>query len=88
MRLDFVVCVFYADMREGASVGRIGIGGGLAVAPLPHHRAYGSVLGGSVRLSHLAPLLSEAEETKGSEVRLGQPGMELPCFGETPGTLA
>jgi hypothetical protein len=26
----------------------IGIGGGLAAAPLPHHRAYGSVHGGSV----------------------------------------
>jgi hypothetical protein len=26
----------------------IGIGGGLATAPLPHHRTYGSVSGGSV----------------------------------------
>ncbi|MGE5159118.1 MAG: hypothetical protein ACM3OF_13355, partial [Gemmatimonas sp.] len=29
-------------------VGRIGIGGSLAASPLPHHRTYGSVSGGSV----------------------------------------
>jgi hypothetical protein len=27
---------------------RIGIGGSLAAPPLPHHRTYGSVYGGSV----------------------------------------
>src|SRR5579871_1566333 len=30
----------------------IGIGGSLAAPPLPHHRTYGSVYGGSVRLTH------------------------------------
>ena len=30
---------------------QIGIGGRLAAPPLPHHRAYGSVHGGSIRLS-------------------------------------
>jgi hypothetical protein len=28
--------------------GTIGIGGSLATAPLPHHRTYGSVSGGSL----------------------------------------
>jgi hypothetical protein len=29
----------------------IGIGGSLSAPPLPHHRAYGSVHGGSIELS-------------------------------------
>jgi hypothetical protein len=33
--------------REGKSELEIGIGGNLAVPPLPHHRTYGSVYGGS-----------------------------------------
>ena len=33
---------------------RIGIGGSLAAPPLPHHRAYGSVHGGSTELSGMA----------------------------------
>ena len=37
--------------RFGAR-GTIGIGGSLAAPPLPHHRAYGSVHGGSTDLSH------------------------------------
>ena len=35
----------------GRSVVRIGIGGSLAAPPLPHHRAYGFVHGGSTDLS-------------------------------------
>ena len=31
-----------------AACGKIGIGGSLAAPPLPHHRAYGSVHGGSL----------------------------------------
>ena len=30
---------------------KIGIGGSLAAPPLPHHRTYGSVYGGSIGLS-------------------------------------
>jgi hypothetical protein len=33
------------------TVGPIGIGGGFAAPPLPHHRTYGSVYGGSVILA-------------------------------------
>src|SRR5467141_385086 len=33
-----------ADVRDGSM---IGIGGSLAAPPLPHHRTYGSVYGGS-----------------------------------------
>ena len=33
------------------SIAAIGIGAGLAARPLPHHRAYGSVHGGSDRLT-------------------------------------
>src|SRR5438874_9003206 len=33
---------------------RIGIGGSLAAPPLPHHRTYGSVYGGSVGCTHHA----------------------------------
>jgi hypothetical protein len=29
-------------------IARIGIGGSLATPPLPHHRTYGSVYGGSM----------------------------------------
>ena len=32
---------------DGRSGSKIGIGGSLAAPPLPHHRAYGSVHGGS-----------------------------------------
>ncbi len=34
----------YAHVRVGS---KIGIGGSLAAPPLPHHRTYGSVYGGS-----------------------------------------
>ena len=33
--------------RDFAFVPQIGIGGSLAAPPLPHHRTYGSVYGGS-----------------------------------------
>src|SRR5271157_4672362 len=36
-------------------LGSIGIGGSLAAPPLPHHRAYGSVHGGSVDYAAGAP---------------------------------
>jgi len=39
---------------DGVACG-IGIGGGLAAAPLPHHRAYGSVHGGSLDKRCLVP---------------------------------
>jgi hypothetical protein len=35
------------DARFRGQKGLIGIGGSLAAPPLPHHRAYGSVHGGS-----------------------------------------
>ena len=46
-------------IKDAAAVGRchprgrsaIGIGGSLTAPPLPHHRAYGSVHGGSTELS-------------------------------------
>jgi hypothetical protein len=38
----------YLDVvDEALAWGRIGIGGNLAAPPLPHHRTYGSVYGGS-----------------------------------------
>src|SRR5712675_489799 len=36
-----------ADRRHVSKVPLIGIGGSLAAPPLPHHRTYGSVYGGS-----------------------------------------
>ena len=44
----------------------IGIGAGLAARPLPHHRAYGSVHGGSDRL----PDLANRWKSKRSEVTI------------------
>jgi hypothetical protein len=35
-------------MRALSALGPIGIGGSLAAPPLPHHRTYGSVSGGSL----------------------------------------
>jgi hypothetical protein len=34
--------------REGLDSAQVGIGGSLAASHLPHHRAYGSVHGGSM----------------------------------------
>ncbi len=34
--------------QDGEASSEIGIGGSLATPPLPHHRTYGSVYGGSV----------------------------------------
>jgi hypothetical protein len=36
------------SMEEQLATGQIGIGGRLTTPPLPHHRTYGSVYGGSV----------------------------------------
>jgi hypothetical protein len=45
---SFVAGAVLQDERVlGSSVVLIGIGGSLAAPPLPHHRAYGSVHGGS-----------------------------------------
>jgi hypothetical protein len=48
----------------------IGIGGHLAMPPLPHHRAYGHVPGGSIGLSLGRNM--EAGETEGVEIRIAQ----------------
>lgn len=41
----------YGQLANGPAMCAIGIGGSLAAPPLPHHRAYGSVHGGSTDLS-------------------------------------
>src|SRR5262249_33112721 len=41
----------FGSRDYGSLVPAIGIGGRLAAPPLPHHRAYGSVRGGSIGLS-------------------------------------
>ena len=41
----------FRHIDEDRRRSKIGIGGSLAAPPLPHHRAYGSVHGGSIRLS-------------------------------------
>jgi len=64
----------------------IGIGGGLTAAALPHHRAYGSVHGGSYRLDHSPSVSGEGQESSFGEelVRHGH----LECFHirHSPGT--
>ncbi len=47
------------NVRVRESNQPIGIGEGLAALPLPHHRAYGSVHGGSIRLSAHASSLHQ-----------------------------
>src|SRR6266478_9458560 len=38
----------FSNSREKTVIARIGIGGNLTAPPLPHHRTYGSVYGGSM----------------------------------------
>src|SRR3981081_4303331 len=47
--------------RHVSKVPEIGIGGSLSAPPLPHHRAYGSVHGGSKQLSLLIVGFSVAD---------------------------
>ena len=62
--------------RWGAEREAIGIGGSLAAPPLPHHRAYGSVHGGSTDLSDRAVFdRSKAEPgEEGVRHRVGERG--------------
>src|SRR5208282_4155814 len=49
----------------------IGIGAAVTRRPLPHHRAYGSVHGGSSRLRQ--PFLEQGRKSKRFEVHIGKP---------------
>ena len=63
----------------------IGIGGSLAAPPLPHHRAYGSVHGGSMELSGwVAP--DQGDETEPNEKGIGQANGQCRAVAEPPGT--
>src|SRR6266436_4188790 len=62
----------------------IGIGGSLAAPPLPHHRTYGSVYGGS--RSYANPL-DQGRETERFEVGIGESHGEGFAPGEMPGSM-
>jgi hypothetical protein len=61
----------------------IGIGAGLAARPLPHHRAYGSVHGGSDRL----PDRANRWKSKRSEVTIGQRNVQRRATTQAPYTV-
>src|SRR5471032_3562310 len=61
----------------------IGIGAGLAARPLPHHRAYGSVHGGSDRL----PDRANRWRSKRSEVTIGQRNVQRRATTKAPYTV-
>src|SRR5438445_11663779 len=63
----------------------IGIGGSFAAPPLPHHRAYGSVHGGSVAAS--CDGRCQGEKTAGGEEGVGQSGLEGGVPTEPPGAV-
>jgi hypothetical protein len=51
---------FFSERAVNQICQRIGIGEGLAALALPHHRAYGSVHGGSHRLSQCCVMIEKA----------------------------
>jgi len=60
----------------------IGIGGRLATSPLPHHRAYGPVHGGSIRLSFVDTC--EAGQSEFIEVVVAHGLLECRVPGHAP----
>ena len=63
----------------------IGIGGSLAAPPLPHHRAYGSVHGGSTELSGMA--CGDGCEADSGEEGIGQRDAECRAAADPPWTV-
>src|SRR6478735_5863761 len=101
--LDHAVQAEVGEQVEGwpAALGRgslmIGIGGGLAAPPLPHHRAYGSVHGGSSdqaafgtnggRPSAASVLLDRAMFRAGlAAIRQGPCALDAVCAASRRGT--
>src|SRR5471032_3048841 len=70
-------------IRLNSSTRRIGIGAGLAARPLPHHRAYGSVHGGSDWL----PDRANRWKSKRSEVTIGQRNVQRRATTQAPYTV-
>ncbi|MBB5501244.1 hypothetical protein HDG37_005473 [Paraburkholderia sp. MM5384-R2] len=62
----------------------IGIGAGLTARPLPHHRAYGSVHGGSDRLPGLD---IQRWKTKRSQKAIGQCPLQRGAITQPPGVV-
>jgi hypothetical protein len=70
-----------ADPPVARILDAVEIEGRLVTAPFPLYRAYGSVLGGSIRLNLGVPLLDSAKEARGWEVRIGESLAALLGFG-------
>src|ERR1700757_3674978 len=66
-------------------VAAIGIGGSLAAPPLPHHRTYGSVCGGS--RSYANALRSNDSTRVGWAVRIHSPPRAIRCLPVPPAGL-
>ena len=81
-RCRFSQRTFAGTLGNERDAPKIGIGGHLAVPSLPHHRAYGSLPGGSTRLSLVRNMKSR--ETERIEVVVAQGLLDRRVSGHAP----